>query len=152
MTPQQIARALGGGTSDYLPDIDEGDDTGLNARSWRYATFFNRVKAQIRSHWHAGREYQKRDPTGEIYGQGVRQTLLRLHLFPDGRLAEVTLEKGAQLEFLDDAAVTAVRDAQPFANPPRELVDSSGFIRFRFGFFFEVSGAPRVKVYRYSGL
>jgi TonB family protein len=152
LTSQQMDRALGGGTSDHLPDIDEGDETALNARSWRYATFFNRVKSQIRSHWHAGREYQKRDPTGQVYGQGVRSTLLRLHLHADGRLAEVALEKGAGLDFLDDAAVAAVRDAQPYSNPPPELVDSSGFIRFRFGFFFEVSGAPRVKVYRYSGL
>jgi TonB family protein len=148
---QTIARALGGGTSDHLPDIDEGDNTALNARKWKFASFFNRVKEQIRQHWHAAEEYQRRDPTGAVYGGRAHYTLLRVQLRPDGSLIDVRLEQTSGVDFLDDVAVEAVQKAQPFPNPPQQLVEA-GQISFRFGFVVDVSGEPRLKVFRYSSM
>ena len=59
-----VARALGSGTEDYLKDVDEGDDTCLNAKKWKFASFFNRVKQQVRDHWKPAEAYHRRDPTG----------------------------------------------------------------------------------------
>jgi TonB family protein len=149
----QLASLIGAGTQDHLEDIDDGDTTQLNARAWKYASFFNRVKRQVVEHWKPGAEYEKRDPTGQIYGAGQRVTVLRLRLKGDGKLDSVSVEKTSGLEFLDDVAIEAVKRAQPFANPPEQLVDrNSGVISFRFGFFFEVGGAPKMKVYRYSSI
>jgi TonB family protein len=150
-TQATLARALGRGTSDYLPDLDEGEDTALNARKWKFAAFFNRVKEQIRQHWHAAQEYQKRDPTGAVYGGRTRFTLLRVQLKPDGTLVDVRLEQPSGVDFLDDVAVDAVKEAQPFPNPPQQLVES-GVISFRFGFVVDVSGETRLKVFRYSSM
>jgi protein TonB len=147
---EQIARAIGSGTSDHLPDIDDGEQTSLNARGWKFATFFNRVKRQIRENWKAVDEYRKRDPSGAIYGGGEHATILGVMLRPDGSLAGVRIEKPSGVEFLDDAAVEAVKRAQPFANPPRGLVDETGQVRFRFGFIFEIADAPRMRVYRFN--
>ena len=77
---EQIARAVGSGTQDHLADIDEGSETALNAKRWVYATFFNRVKDRVRDHWKPAEEYQRRDPTGKIYGAEDRYTLLQLSL------------------------------------------------------------------------
>jgi TonB family protein len=153
-TPQTLSRALGGGgSSDYLPDVDEGDDTALNAKKWKFASFFNRVKEQIRQHWHAAQEYAKRDPTGSLYGGKVRYTVLIVRLMPDGSLSDVSLEKPSGVDFLDDVAVEAVKEAQPFPNPPQQLVDrQAGKISFRFGFVVDVEGETRLKVYRYSSM
>jgi TonB family protein len=153
-TPQTLSRALGsGGTSDFLPEVEEGDDTALNAKKWKFASFFNRVKEQIRQHWHAAQEYQKRDPTGSLYGGKVRFTVLIVRLMPDGSLADVTLEKPSGVDFLDDVAVEAVKEAQPFPNPPQQLVDrQAGKISFRFGFVVDVEGETRLKMYRYSSM
>jgi TonB family protein len=153
-TPQTLSRALGGGgTSDYLPEVEEGDDTALNAKKWKFASFFNRVKEQIRQHWHAAQEYQKRDPTGSLYGGKVRFTVLIVRLRPDGSLSDVTLEKPSGIDFLDDVAVEAVKEAQPFPNPPQQLVDrQAGKISFRFGFVVDVEGETRLKMYRYSSM
>jgi TonB family protein len=153
-TPQTLSRALGGGgSSDYLPDVDEGDDTALNAKKWKFASFFNRVKEQIRQHWHAAQEYAKRDPTGSLYGGKVRFTVLIVRLMPDGSLSDVSLEKPSGVDFLDDVAVEAVKEAQPFPNPPQQLVDrQAGKISFRFGFVVDVEGETRLKVYRYSSM
>jgi len=148
---QQIARAIGNGTQDHLKDIDEGNETALNAKKWKFASFFNRVKQQVRDHWRPAEEYRRRDPSGSIYGQKDRYTLLRVQLKPDGTLANVALETPSGVEFLDDEAIEAFKQAQPFPNPPKQLVESnSGLIDFRFGFFFELSGSPHMKIFKYG--
>jgi hypothetical protein len=150
---EQIARAVGSGTQDHLQDIEEGDETALNAKRWVFATFFNRVKEKVRDHWKPAQEYQRRDPTGKIYGSEDRYTLLRVSLKADGSLADVSVAHTCGLDFLDDTAVTAFKEAQPFINPPRRLLEAgNGMVTFGFGFFFEVSGAPRLKLFRYRSM
>jgi TonB family protein len=145
---EQLARAIGSGTQDHLKDIEEGEETALNAKKWRFASFFNRVKEQVRDRWRPAEEYRRRDPTGAIYGQQDRYTSVRVQLRPDGSLAKISIMHPSGLDFLDDLAIEAFKEAQPFPNPPQKLVDRSGVIDFQFGFFFELSGAPRM-FYRY---
>jgi hypothetical protein len=150
---EQIARSVGSGTQDYLTDIEEGGETALNAKRWVYATFFNRVKERVREHWKPAEEYQRRDPTGKIYGAEDRYTLLQVALKADGSLSNVHVVHTCGLEFLDDTAVEAFKEAQPFLNPPKKLIeDGKGTLSFQFGFFFEVSGAPRMKLFRYKSM
>lgn len=152
-SPQQLARAIGSGTQDHLKDIDDGEQTALNAKKWKFASFFNRVKQQVREHWRPAEQYRRRDPTGAIYGQKDRYTLLRVQLTPEGKLANVALEMPSGIEFLDDEAIEAFKLAQPFPNPPKQLVEEgSGTISFRFGFFFELAGAPKMKIFRYNSM
>lgn len=154
LTEEQFAKSLGSGTQDHLEGIDEGSETALNAKRWVYATFFNRVKERVRDHWKPAEEYQRRDPTGKIYGGEDRYTLLQVALKADGSLAKPpVVVHTCGLDFLDDTAVEAFKEAQPFLNPPRKLVeDGHGTVSFAFGFFFEVSGAPRMKLFRYKSM
>jgi TonB family protein len=146
---EEVAHAVGSGTQDYLRDVDEGEETALNAKRWKFATFFNRVKEQVRDHWKPVEEYRRRDPTGAIYGAQDRLTQVHVQLRPDGSLAKVSLAQTCGVDFLDDTAMEAFKQAQPFPNPPRQLVQASGFIDFDFGFFLEISGSPRVRFLRY---
>ena len=154
LTPSstQLAQAIGGGTQDHLPDVDDGANTALNAKGWKFATFFNRIKRQVAQHWRPAEQYEKRDPTGHIYGSGQWVTMLHISLKPDGSLSGVTVAKPSGLEFLDDEAIEAIKRASPYPNPPTQLVGQDGMIAFKFGFFFDVDGGPRMKVYRYSGI
>jgi len=148
---EQLARAIGSGTQDALKDIDEGDETALNSKKWRFASFFNRVKHQVQEHWHPDEVYRRRDPNGQIYGRTSRLTIVRVQLKPNGRLANVALESPSGLEFLDDEALQAFRAAQPFPNPPRQLVDATdGLINFQFGFLFELSGVSKPLLFKYN--
>jgi len=146
---EQLARAIGGGTQDHLKDIDDGDETALNSKRWRFASFFNRVKRQVAEHWHPDEVYRQRDPTGAVYGRRNRYTELRIQLKPDGRLSSVALAQPSGLEFLDDEAVEAFKEAEPFPNPPRQLIDN-GTINFGFGFLFDLNGPPQMRWFRYN--
>ena len=146
---EQLARAIGGGTQDHLADIDEGNETALNSKRWRFASFFNRVKRQVAEHWHPDEVYRQRDPTGAVYGRRNRYTELRIQLKPDGRLSNVALAQPSGLEFLDDEAVEAFKEAEPFPNPPRQLIEN-GTINFGFGFLFDLNGPPQMRWFRYN--
>jgi TonB family protein len=150
---EMLARSISSGTTDALRDIDEGDDTALNSKKWKFASFFNRVKRQVEEQWHPAEVYRKQDPTGAVYGRLSRLTIVRVQLKPDGKLANLALEQPSGLEFLDDEALQAFRLAQPFPNPPRQLVDANdGLINFRFGFFLDLSGVSRPYLFKYPGL
>ncbi len=145
-----LAKATSG-TYDDLDDIDEGNDTLLNTKRFKYASFFNRVKRAVWENWHADRVYGMRDPDGKIYGVKDRLTVLKVSLKPDGSLANVIVEKPSGVDFLDDEAVSAFRKASPFPNPPKGLVDQeSKLITFRFGFTLEIQDRPSWKIVRYQ--
>jgi TonB family protein len=68
-----------------------------------------------------------------------RTTLLEVVLSADGGLSQAYVVRTSGVEVLDRAAVEAFQKAQPFLNPPQGLADSTGAIKFLFGFTFEGS-------------
>jgi TonB family protein len=136
--PEDIARR--DGSIDHLPDVDEGAVTALNTRASKYASFFNRVKNSVQEHWHAVDVHRMHDPYGRVYGVRDRITVVSVTLNPDGTLDDIQIEKNSGVAFLDEVALRAFREAQPFPNPPRGLRDPDGRIRFRFGFCLEING------------
>jgi len=148
-TDQQLARAIGAGTQDALNNVDDGDETALNSKKWRFASFFNRVKRQVAEHWHPEESYRQRDPTGMIYGRKNRYTELRIQLKPDGKLGNVAVYQPSGLDFLDDEAIEAFKQAAPFPNPPRQLIEANGLINFGFGFLFDLNGPPEMRWFKY---
>ena len=53
-----------------------------------------------------------------IYGKRNRYTELRVQLKPDGKLGSVAVYQPSGLDFLDDEAIEAFKEAAPFPNPP----------------------------------
>lgn len=151
-TPEMLQRAIGkgGGSMDYLKDVDDGDATALNSKKWKHAPFFNRVKRQVADEWHPDLVYVRHDPNGNVYGVKDRVTVLRIHLTPDGKLAAWTVLQSSGVDFLDDEAIDAFKKAAPFVNPPKDLVEGDGQIHFNFAFVFELSGHGSLKVYKYQ--
>jgi TonB family protein len=145
----QQALGEGEGSPDYLGDLDEADATGLNAKKWKFAAFFNRMKSLVRDEWHPDQLLSRHDPTGNIYGAKDRVTVLKVELRLDGRVQDVGVHKTSGVEFLDEEAQSAFRRAQPFENPPQPLADPDGVIRFKFAFIVQLSGRTSFKVYKY---
>lgn len=147
VTPGTLARVAGGPAPDHLDGIEEGEGTYLNTRSWRYATYFNRIKQAVAAAWDPVSPLDARDPDRTMFGYKDRFTLLGVTLDDTGHVKSLVVEQTSGAEFLDRAALTAFRTAQPFVNPPRGIVDPNGEIRFSFGFFLEM-GRPGMRLYR----
>lgn len=131
-----ISRMSGSPSMDHVEGVPEGDGTFLNAKEFKYATFFYRVRDSVASYWEdlASNEYRRRDPTGNIYGIRDRSTMLQVRLSRDGKLSDVKVEQTSGVDFLDHVAVEAFQKAQPFPNPPPGIADEDGSIRFNFQF------------------
>jgi TonB family protein len=115
----------------------------LNVRKWKFASFFNRMKAEVRKRWQPAAVLQGLDVSAN--GGRDRYTALQVTLDANGNLVSATVEIPSGVPALDQCAVDAFRAAAPFANPPPALVDK-GTISFKFGFYFEVSSASGVPV------
>ena len=150
LSQSELAKAVGTRVNDALQDVQEGKQTLLNSKRWRFASFFNRVKRQVAQNWHPDRVYRRRDPQGNVYGFRDRLTIVRVRLTPAGKLKNLHVEKASGVGFLDDEAISAFRAAEPFPNPPKGLVDrDTGEISFRFGFLFEISRRPTFRLFRF---
>jgi TonB family protein len=130
--------SMGGGSVDYLRDVDEGDKTLLNRKQSRYWSFMSRLKDQVVQEWSPGEEYRRRDPRGKVYGVKDRFTSLRITLNGDGSLRTIYVASASGLDFYDDEAVRAVREAAPFPNPPEGMKDKDGLIHITFGFMLDL--------------
>ena len=136
------------GSIDHLADLDQGDATFLNTREYRHAWFFNRVKRSVQRRWRAVEMHRRYDPRGRVYGVRDRLTVVEVVLTREGVLDDITVEQDSGIAFLDEVALQAFRDAQPFPNPPQALRDGDGRIRFKFGFHLEIDGRG-FRTYRY---
>lgn len=143
-------KIIGAAPNDHLQDAEEGDGTFLNTREWKYASFFNRVKQNVGMHWDPNAELRRRDPTGGIYSGKDRYTMVNVTLDQKGMVQEIHVEKSSGLDFLDMEAIASFERAQPFPNPPVGLLDGDSTVRFSFGFFLEMGGGPRMRLFRQS--
>ena len=139
-----IARISGSPSNDYVEGVPEGDATFLNAKEFKYATFFYRVKDSVGNIWYdmVIQELRRRDPTGKIYGPRDRATMLTVRIDLDGRLADVSVANSSGVQFLDEVAVQAFKMAEPFPNPPSAMADPDGYIKFNFQFVMLRSRGP----------
>ena len=75
-------------------------------------------------------------------------TVLNVTLTERGNVKEIFVEKSCGVDFLDLEAIQSFERAQPFPNPPPGLVQNDTSVKFSFGFFLEMSGAPRMRLFR----
>lgn len=141
-----LSRVIGAPVNDALEDVEEGEGTFLNSREFKYASFFNRLKRGVSHYWNPVLHLRYRDPSGNIYGHRTRVTVLSVTLAADGSLKDVAVERSSGVDFLDDAALLAFRQAQPFPNPPAGLIGNDGDVRFPFGFHLGFSRGPVIQM------
>ncbi len=139
--PQAVTQ--GGDTSqtqDYLKNVDQGIETLLNTKEFKYYTYFNRIRRQLSQHW----EPKVRDKLSKMFRQGRtiasdvdKVTKLLITLNTMGQLVKVQVLSDSGVNDLDDAAIEAFRSAAPFPNPPRGIVDADGTVKIRWDFVLE---------------
>ena len=139
----------GGPMPDDLRGIEEGEGTFLNARSFKYAGFLNRVKETVGRVWTQKviDASGKRDPTGQIYSYKDRRTVIEFTLDRQGEITDVHVAASSGVQYLDEVAVDAFRVVQRFPNPPPGLIHEDGTVKLPFAFtLLAATGGMRLQV------
>ncbi len=137
-----------GGSTQKLDDVDADDESVVNARRWKYASFFNRMRDNIEPHWDPISVLQARDPTGRINGTKQRRTMLEIVLNPDGSVNKINLVRSCGVDYLDREAISAVRAGAPFPNLPPALLGHDGLFRETFGFIVDFTKSRIMRIRR----
>jgi protein TonB len=124
----------------YLEGLEQGDLTRLNTKEFLYSGFFTRVKRQIASLWRPDETFARIQRFNSIIYAKLITTTVSITLNSDGYLVEpnVFVITSSGFADWDNESVRCVREAAPFLNPPKGLVDSSGNITFTFAFIGEM--------------
>lgn len=145
---ESLARIAGGPGMDGYREVEEGDETWLASREFRFATFLNQMRRAIAEFWYPSveRAIRERDPEGTDVFYRERTVVLHLTLDRSGSVRRLSIAESSDVAFVDEVALEAVRAAQPFANPPRAMFGDGGEARVPFAFTvfpFERKGVVR---------
>ena len=91
----------------------EGQPIPLDTPEPKYQDYFNKVRERIKANWVYPRQAGERNIEGEL--------LIEFHIAKDGRLEFIELRDSSGTRILDDAALTAVKLAQPFPPVPDDI-------------------------------
>ncbi|WP_413559655.1 TonB family protein [Bdellovibrio sp. HCB209] len=124
-----------------IKDVEQGLETMLNTREFKYASYYNRIRRQLNQHW----EGRVREKLSKMFKEGRspastgqdRITRLIVVLNNQGTLMGVKVVSDSGVRDLDDAAIEAFRAAAPFPNPPKGIVEGDGTVKIRWDFVLE---------------
>jgi hypothetical protein len=126
--------------AEYIPDVKQGGFTSLNTDQFLFYTFYARINEQIRNRWIMNlRTFSQTTPLSiqEALSRRTQITEVEVLLTRDGDYVRSILHRGSDSSGLDRAVVESFVQAQPFPNPPLEIVDPDGFVHLRYAFYLE---------------
>ncbi len=127
-------------SDDYLKKVDKGLQTLLSTREFVYYSYYNRIRNQLREHW----ESRIKQKVEKIFrqGRGIASTqdhITKVVIILDnkGVLIKVQVIEESGIRDLDQAAIDAFKEAAPFPNPPKGIIDKNGTIKIHWNFVLE---------------
>jgi len=128
-------------TNDYLKDLEQGVETLVNAREFKYYSYYSRIRRQLSQHWQS----KVSEKMSKLFKEGRspaaagqdRITKVVVVLNAAGSLVGVQVLSDSGVRDLDEAAVEAFRAAAPFPNPPKGIVEEDGTVKIRWDFILE---------------
>ena len=118
-----------GGTSDYLPNLPDGDITMLNTKATLFAVFVRRVATQVFSQLRS-QGWESLSPASIRAISGFAR--VRASLGPDGRLLEVELLGSSGSPRFDEVLQAAAKAGSRDPNPPPQAAAEDGNFHFIF--------------------
>ena len=127
-------------SDDYLKDIEEGRQTLLNTKAFRFYTYYRRIKEQVQTSW---KSMVKEEIRRLLLQQresilGVEQkTSLLITLDRFGALVDIQILKKSHVAILDHIAIQSFQLTAPFPHPPKGLIGEKKFLQIRWDFILE---------------
>lgn len=121
-------------TNDHLDGVKDDLMTKLNTREYKYYGYYNRIKNQLNDWWvpQVQQKFTKMMKQGRTIASSENKiTKLIIVLNSAGNLVKVQVMGESGVRDLDDAAVEAFRQAAPFPNPPKGMMETDGTVKIR---------------------
>lgn len=139
MPSSSRTQALAGAPQNDLLREEVGDTVSLNTRQFYGAAYLNRIRRQVNLYWHQNLDNL---PSSVRISKSHYYTGLDVVLTSDGALENLTVTTSSGSEQLDLCIVNAFKTAQPFPNPPEQLISKDGRVYLPdFGFDVSVGHA-----------
>ena len=123
-----------------MKDIEEGQQTLLNTRAFKFYTYYSRIKQQVQASWKLMIKKEVRklllQQRESILGAEQKTSLL-ITLDRFGALVSVQVLKKSHLATLDHIAVKSFQLTAPFPHPPKSLIGEKEFLQIRWDFILE---------------
>lgn len=121
-------------TNDNIKNAENDLITRLNTKEYKYYGYYSRIKAQLNQWWVP--KVQQKFTNMLRQGRSIasdenKVTKLVIVLNDAGNLVRVQVLGASGVRDLDDAAIEAFRQAAPFPNPPKGMIDSDGTVKIR---------------------
>ncbi|AZZ37943.1 hypothetical protein CIK05_14405 [Bdellovibrio sp. qaytius] len=134
-------RGIESTSTDKLVQVEQSLKTQLNTKEYRYYGYYQRIKNQLNQFW----QPEVKQKVSRLMTQGRtiasesnnKVTKLIIVLNDAGTLVKVQVIGESGVRDLDEAAVEAFRQAAPFPNPPKGMVETDGTIKIRWDFVVE---------------
>ena len=134
-------RGIASTSTDKLEQVEQSLKTQLNTREYKYYGYYQRIKNQLNSFW----QPEVKQKVSRLMTQGRtiasdsnnKVTKLIIVLNDAGTLVKVQVIGESGVRDLDEAAIEAFRQAAPFPNPPKGMVENDGTIKIRWDFVVE---------------
>lgn len=138
---QGVDRGVASSSTDKLEKVEMSLKTQLNTREYKYYGYYQRIKHQLNSFW----QPEVKQKVSRLMTQGrtiasdsnSKVTKLIIVLNEAGTLVNVQVIAESGVRDLDEAAIEAFRQAAPFPNPPRGMIENDGTIKIRWDFVVE---------------
>ncbi len=124
--------------NEYIPEVRRGGFTSLNTDQFLFYTFYARINEQVRNRWVQNLRsfmYRSNPRLIDSLARRVQTTELEVLLDKKGNFVRAVILGPSEDPGLDDAAAFAFRMAQPFNNPPADIVDTDGCIHLHYSFY-----------------
>jgi hypothetical protein len=121
----------------YIPGVEMGAFTALNTDQDMFYAFYERMNEQVRNRWVSQvRNYVSSLTAKQLEGLSRmdRQSVIEIILRADGEFESFHIFNSSGDQTLDQIGGEAFKDAAPFNNPPRGMVEPDHKIRLRYGF------------------
>ncbi len=134
-------RGIAATSTDQLAEVEQSLKTQLNTREYKYYGYYQRIKNQLNQFW----QPEVKQKVSRLMTQGRtiasdsnnKVTKLIIVLNDAGTLVKVQVIGESGVRDLDEAAIEAFRQAAPFPNPPKGMVETDGTIKIRWDFVVE---------------
>lgn len=128
-------------TLDYIKELEPGLETLLSTQEFKFYTFYSRIRSQLNQHWSPMVQTKMSDiyrSGRSVASEADRVTKVLFILNPSGELVKVQVIGRSGLRELDETAAKALQSAAPFLNPPKGMVDETGYIKILWDFVVDV--------------